>query len=171
MLPLSILLILAALILFWMARRQRKASGLPAGRIIYADTSSWGQVKEPLYDSTLGLTGRPDYIVQQGEQWIPVEVKSSRVSEAPFDSHIFQLAAYCWLVQHTYGQRPSYGILHYPNRTFAIDYTPELETALLDLLTDMRAQDRRKEVSRSHENAARCNSCGFRSICDQKLNG
>jgi CRISPR-associated exonuclease Cas4 len=171
MLPLSILLILVALVLFGLARRQRKAIGMPAGRIIYADTSSWGPVKEPLYDANLGLTGRPDYIVQQGEQWIPVEVKSSRVSEAPFDSHIFQLAAYCRLVQLTYGQRPPYGILHYPNRTFAIDFTPELETAMLDLLAEMRAQDHRKEVSRSHENAGRCKGCGFRSICNQKLNG
>src|SRR5512143_3917371 len=94
MLPFSIFLILTALVLFWLAARRRKAAGLPAGRIIYADTSSWGPVEEPLYDPTLGLTGRPDYIVQQGERWIPVEVKSSRVSEAPFDSHIFQLAAY-----------------------------------------------------------------------------
>ena len=170
MLPLSILLLLSALVLLWVAARRRKAAGLPAGRIIYADTASWGPVEEPLYDSALGLTGRPDYIVQQGEQWIPVEVKSSRVTQAPYDAHIYQLAAYCLLVQRAYGQRPPYGILHYPNRTFAIDYTPELESTLLDLLEEMRAQEHRKDVSRSHEIAARCTGCGFRSICDQKLN-
>ena len=170
MLPLSIFLLLSALVLFWLAGRRRKAAGLPAGRIIYADTGSWGPVEEPLYDSALGLTGRPDYIVQQGDQWIPVEVKSSQVTEAPYDAHVYQLAAYCLLVERAYGQRPPYGILHYPNRTFAIDYTPEMESTLLDLLAEMRAQERRKEVSRSHEIAARCKGCGFRSICDQKLN-
>jgi CRISPR-associated exonuclease Cas4 len=170
MLPLSIFFLLSALVLFWLAGRRRKAAGLPAGRIIYADTGSWGPVEEPLYDSALGLTGRPDYIVQQGDQWIPVEVKSSLVTEAPYDAHIYQLAAYCLLVERVYGQRPPYGILHYPNRTFAIDYTPEMESTLLDLLAEMRAQERRKEVARSHEIAARCKGCGFRSICDQKLN-
>lgn len=168
---LVILLILFSLALFWLAARRRKAAGLPAGRIIYADTAKWGPVEESLYDSALGLTGRPDYIVQQGTKWIPVEVKSRRVSEAPYDAHIYQLAAYCMLVQRTYGQRPPYGILHYSNRTYAIDFTPELEAALLDLLAEMRAQDHRKDVARSHESAARCSGCGFRAVCDQKLKG
>ena len=65
--------------------------------------------------------------------------------------------------------RPDYGILHYPNRTFAVDYTPALEAALLELLQDIRAQDRRREVHRSHDSATRCSRCGFRSACDQRL--
>jgi CRISPR-associated exonuclease Cas4 len=169
MLPLALLLILIALVLFWQSRRSQKATGLPAGRIIYADTRRWGKVEEPLYDPQLGLTGRPDYLVQQNDQFIPVEVKSSRVNGAPYDSHIFQLAAYCLLVEHLYGKRPAYGILHYPNRTFAIDYTPELESALLAMLEEMRLQDRRKEIHRSHTIPARCKGCGYRSVCEERI--
>lgn len=166
---LVVLLFVLAVALLWLSGQRQKASGLPAGRIIYTDTRGWGPVEEPLYDAGLGLTGRPDYLVQRGEQLIPVEVKSSRVAEAPYDSHIYQLAAYCLLVQRVYGKRPAYGILHYANRTFAIDYSPQLEAALLELLDEMRAQERRKEIGRSHESAARCNSCGYRSTCDQRL--
>jgi CRISPR-associated exonuclease Cas4 len=168
---LAILLLLAGLLLLWLASRRRKDLGMPAGRIIYADTRAWGAVQEPLYDRTLGLTGRPDYLVQKGKHTIPVEVKSSPVSHAPYDSHIFQLAAYCLLVETTFGVRPPYGILHYPNRTYAIDYTHQLETSLRALLDEIRGQERSQEVGRSHDQAARCARCGFRSICDQALRG
>jgi CRISPR-associated exonuclease Cas4 len=168
---LAILLLIVGLVLLWLASRRRKDLGLPAGRIIYADTSAWGAVQEPLYDRALGLTGRPDYLVQKGKNTIPVEVKSSQVSHAPYDSHIYQLAAYCLLVESTFGVRPPYGILHYPNRTYAIDYTRQLETSLRSLLDEIRDQERSKEIDRSHNQAARCARCGFRSLCDQALRG
>ncbi len=163
------LLVLIALILFWQAARSRKASGLPGGRVIYADTRQWGPVEKPLYNSELGLTGKPDYLVEQDGQIIPVEVKSSHAPEAPYDSHIFQLAAYCLLVERVFGKRPAYGILHYPNRTFAIDYTAQLENTLLDLLLEMRSQASLKDVPRSHESTGRCKGCGYRSMCEQRL--
>jgi CRISPR-associated exonuclease Cas4 len=166
---LVIILLLAGLALLALGHRQRQSSGLPGGRIIYADTRAWGKVEEPLYDPELGLVGRPDYLVQQGEVYIPVEVKSSRVTDAPYDSHVFQLAAYCLLVERIYGKRPAYGILHYPNRTFAIDYTPALEAALRGTLDEMRQLEGRKEVRRSHDSPPRCQRCGYRSMCDQKL--
>jgi CRISPR-associated exonuclease Cas4 len=169
MLALALILFLLALYLLWHSWRQQKTLGLPAGRVIYTDTRAWGAVEQALYDAELGLTGKPDYLVEQANQVIPVEVKSGRVSSAPYDAHIFQLATYCLLVQRCMGKRPPYGILHYPNRTFAIDYTPELEKVLLNLLDEMRAQERRKEIQRSHDSKARCTSCGFRDICDQKL--
>ena len=66
--------------------------------MIYTDTRGWSAVEKPLYDPVIGLTGRPDYLVKKGKDIIPVEVKTSRTPEAPYDSHIFQLAAYCLLV-------------------------------------------------------------------------
>jgi CRISPR-associated exonuclease Cas4 len=166
---LAVFLILLALVILWQARRQRQASGVPAGRIITSDMSKWGAVEQPLYDAELGLVGRPDYLVEQGGQLIPVEVKSNRVSSAPYDAHIYQLAAYCLLVQRHYGKRPAYGILHYPTHTFAIDFTPQLENSLLELLADIRSKERRKNIARSHQSSERCNGCGYRNICDQKL--
>ncbi len=168
--PLLILsLFLFALLLFWQSSRQRRQAGLPAGRIIYSDTRGWGAVERPLYDHVLGLAGKPDYLVRQRESVIPVEVKSRRAPESPYDTHIFQLASYCLLVEKNYHVRPPYGILHYKDRDFAIDYTPELEFALMDLLADMRRDELKDEVNRSHEQPARCARCGFRQICDQSL--
>jgi CRISPR-associated exonuclease Cas4 len=117
----------------------------------------------------LDLTGKPDYLIDQNGQLIPVEVKSGRAPAAPYDAHIYQLAAYCLLVERTYGRRPTHGIIHYPDRDFAVDYTSELESALLDLLADMRRDEQKSQIDRSHEQAARCVRCGYRNACDQRL--
>ena len=169
MLYLALFLILIAFALLWQARRRQREVGLPAGRVIYTDTSQWGPVEKALYDPEIGLVGRPDYLVETKNEIIPVEVKSGRISSSPYDSHILQLAAYCYLVENTSGKRPSHGILQYANRTFAIDYTTELESILIELIDEMRIKIRRKDVPRSHESAARCNACGYRTVCDQKL--
>jgi len=169
MLYLALLLFFIAILFFWQSNRQRKEAGLPGGRVIYTDTRGWGKLERPLYDQLLGLTGKPDYLVQQNGQIIPVEVKSGRAPESPYDSHIYQLAAYCLLVEKSYGKRPAYGIVHYNDRDFAVDYTPELESSLLDLLAEMRRDEMKREVERSHEQAARCARCGFKKVCDQSL--
>jgi CRISPR-associated exonuclease Cas4 len=166
---LALALVIIGLLLLRLSAKRQMESGLPGGRVIYTDTRGWGPVEKPLYDPGLGLTGKPDYLVEKGSQIIPVEVKSSRVIDAPYDSHIYQLAAYCLLVQRTLGSRPPYGILRYSNRTFAIDYTPQLETALIELLNEMRIAGERKEQDRSHESPERCARCGYRSTCDQAL--
>jgi len=166
----AIALILIAALLIFQAGRAQKRSGLPGGRVIYIDTRAWGnKVEKPLYDGTLGLTGKPDYLVERHGKYIPVEVKSGQAPDNPYDAHIFQLASYCLLVEKTMGFRPPYGIIHYENRDFAVDYTRELEMALLDILAEMRRDERHSEVRRSHETPARCAKCGFRHVCDEKL--
>src|SRR5512143_1942327 len=169
MIYLALFLILVALLLLWQSSRQRAQAGLPGGRMIYTDTGGWGRLEKPLFAADLGLTGKPDYLVQRGETLLPVEVKSGRAPAAPYDSHIFQVAAYCLLVEKTYGKRPPYGILHYSGRDFAIDYTPQLESALLDRLAEIRRDESRTDVPRSHEEVARCRKCGFRKVCNQSL--
>ena len=169
MLYFALALLFIAILFFWQSSRQRKAAGLPGGRVIYTDTHGWNKLEKPLYSAVLDLTGKPDYLIEKNGQIIPVEVKSGRAPEAPYDSHIYQLASYCLLVEKTYHKRPPYGIIHYEGRDFAVDYTPELETSLLDLLAEMTRDERRKEIDRSHEQASRCKRCGYRQVCDQKV--
>jgi CRISPR-associated exonuclease Cas4 len=166
---LALILFIFAIFFFRKSSIQRKEDGLPAGQIIYTDTGGWGKVEKPLFYSAFDLTGKPDYLVQQNGRIIPVEVKSGRAPETPYDSHIYQLASYCLLVEKTYGTRPPYGIIHYENRDFSIEYTRELETSLIDLLVEMKRDEHRKDVPRSHEQAGRCAKCGFKNVCDQSL--
>ena len=163
-------LVLTGVVLFWISGRQRRSTGLPAGRVIYSDHDQWGEVETPLYDPTFNLTGKPDYLIESGEEIIPVEVKSRRLTTTPYDSHIYQLAAYCLLIEQTFGIRPPHGLLHYSNQDIAVDYTPELEQSLIDIIREIRSASRRRGLDRSHQSANRCRGCGFNSVCDQALN-
>lgn len=169
MLYLALILLFLAFLFFWQSNRQRNEAGLPGGRVIYTDTRGWNKLEKPLFYAALELTGKPDYLVEQNGKIIPVEVKSSRAPEAPYDSHIYQLASYCLLVEKTYHKRPPYGIIHYEDKDFSVEYTHELEQSLLELITEMKRDGMKKEVARSHEQASRCKRCGFRSVCDQSL--
>ena len=167
MIPAALILAFIAILFLFISSRQRKAAGLPSGRVVYSDTSRWGKVEQPLFDPISGLTGKPDYLVEQNGVSLPVEVKSGWAPDAPREGHIYQLAAYCLLVQRTTGRRPPYGLIAYRNRTFAVDYTPELERRLLELMEALRATER--EAHRSHEEPGRCTRCGYRSICEERL--
>jgi CRISPR-associated exonuclease Cas4 len=163
------LFLVIAFIFFVLASRQRRRVGIPAGRVIYSDASQWGKAEKPLYDPTLRLTGKPDYLIKQGNQVIPVEIKSRRAPQAPYESHIYQLGAYCLLVEHEYKSHPAYGILHYNDKTFAIDFTAELKSSTQAVIRAMQARSDYSQVDRSHEDGHRCQHCGYRSICDQSL--
>jgi CRISPR-associated exonuclease Cas4 len=162
-------LIALAILLLWISSRQRRDLGLPPGRVIYSDTNRWKPVEQPFYDPKIGLAGKPDYLVQHKGTYIPVEVKSNLKGKKPYQSHIYQLAAYCYLIEQNYKNRPTYGILHYPSRTFAIDYTIELESKLHQIICELQECENGREPHRSHESFARCKHCGFRDICDQKI--
>jgi len=163
-------LALTAVILLWQANRRRTQSGLPLGRIVYDDSGGRKRlIERPLFEPTLGITGKPDYLVEHKGLLIPVEVKSGTAPAQPYDNHIMQLAAYCYLVEKTLHRRPPHGIIRYRNRSFEVDYTQELETQFLDLVMEIRQVEKTGEADRSHSIPARCMGCGYRSICDQRL--
>ncbi len=163
------LLVLAAG-LFLASRGLLRKTGLPGGQIIYSDTKMWGQpLEKPLFDGSLGLTGKPDYLVKHSGEVIPVEVKSSRAPTAPYDSHIYQLAIYCLLVEKVYQQTPSHGLIHYPGITFRVDFTPELRKSTLETISEMHRMDRKHSIPRSHDEPGKCQRCGYKDICDQRL--
>jgi len=169
MVALALFLLLVGAVLLWLARRLRARSGLPAGRVVAADVGPWRRLDRPLFSRRYGLTGRPDYVVADGADLIPVEVKSARAPARPYASHVLQLAAYCLLVAETSGRRPPYGILRYADRTFQIPYTRELEEQLLEVLEAMRDDLAAGDAPRRHQDPRRCAACGYREVCDEAL--
>lgn len=165
-----VILLILALVVWWLAQRLGRLGGLPRGRVVYTDTGAWGRPEKPLFSRQYQLTGKPDYLVQAGAVVLPVEVKSGAApAGGPYDSHVFQLAAYCLLVEETYGRRPAYGLIKYADKTLAVDFTAQLKADLLGLLEEMRAADLAEDVSRSHNSAARCRACGFRDGCGEEI--
>ena len=152
----ALLLIIAGFFVYLRSDRRRRAAGIPTGEIIYLDTGDWRRNDHPLYSIRYQLAGKPDYLIDSGGEIIPVEVKSGRGRNVPYDSHIYQLAAYCLLIEQTFGTRPPYGLLHYSNQDIAIDYTPELEQSLIDIIREIRSASRRNQRKYLWRRLPRC---------------
>ena len=169
MLLLALLLLAAGAALLLLGWRGRRASGLPSGRVVYSDTGSWRRVEQTLLSRRYGLVGKPDYIVEEGDGWTPVEVKPTRRAETPYLSDVLQLAAYCLLIEDVWGKAPRRGLLRYAERTFAVDYTPDLRQVLMDTLAETRDRLNAADVARDHDEPGRCAACGVRAACDERL--
>ncbi len=159
-----------ALALFFAARQARAQTGLPDGaRIVYADTGTWKKVERPLVARRYGLTGKPDYIVEERGAVIPVEVKPGREARVPYEADTLQLAAYALLVEEEFGTTVPYGLLKYREVIFRVPITNELRARLLDVLAAMRDDLDARDVARSHHAPWRCRACGYRATCGQAL--
>lgn len=162
--------LLCALLLIWLSRRVRRHAGLPDGRVVYADTAGWDRVQRPLFSERLRLSGKPDYLVRKGHCYVPVEVKSGAMPPGgAYRSHQLQLTAYCLLAEEHFGARPTHGLIKYDDGVYSMDYSPELEHALIDTLSCMRADVDVAEVQRSHRAVGRCRGCGLHTDCTDSL--
>lgn len=162
----GILIILFLLIfLSWTTRKNEEDF-----EAITYDDSGFREIPEkPLFDDDLLLAGRPDFIVKREGHLIPVEMKSTALTKKPYSSHVFQLLAYCRLIEKNCGERPAYGILRYRNKAIKISYTIEKEAALRSVIEAMRLDLQQGTNTRSHLQPDRCRSCGYRSRCSEKL--
>jgi CRISPR-associated exonuclease Cas4 len=178
------LLVLAAATAATAARREARRTGLPAGALLYSDTGKpVGRIapaevgaegvrqERPLVSESLGLVGRPDYLIEAEGGVVPVEIKSTACPAGgrPYDSHVAQLTAYCLLVEDVLGQSVPFGIIRYRDREVRVEYTDELRGAALALLEEMRAARDADDVHRSHEDPRRCAGCSMRDVCAEAL--
>ena len=93
--------LIAAALAWFVGRGLFARTGLPTREILYADVGSTFPQPAPLISKRYRLSGRPDYLVRVKDGIVPVELKSSPSpsSGRPYDGHLFQLAAYCLLVE------------------------------------------------------------------------
>lgn len=168
LISLGLALLVLAVVLGVLALRMRERTGLPWAPIRSQDVRG-RELEAPLFARTLGLTGKPDYIIERRGALIPVEVKPSRRSAVPYESDLMQLAAYCVLIEEHEDTPPPYGLLRYAQHTFRLDYTPQVREDVLIVLADMRATLASPDCERSHDDARRCESCGFFAVCEEAL--
>jgi CRISPR-associated exonuclease Cas4 len=175
MLIIVVILILFILAFFLLLRsrsrykwivRERENFGIPQGKITYTDLN---KPAEALFSARLGLVGKPDYIVEIGNKYIPVEAKSGE-ARRPYRNHVLQLATYCLLIEEMYNQTVPFGILTYSGgQQFRIPFTAVLREDITKTLNGMRMQLASKSVRRNHDVPARCKSCPFRKFCNQRI--
>ncbi len=161
-------LLLLALGLALLSARLRRRSGIPWAPVVYRDTDA-RELDAPLFAKSLGLTGKPDYLIERRGKLIPIEVKPGRLAAQPYESDLMQLAAYCVLVEEDLGLTPPYGLLRYAERTFQLDFTPQVRERVIELLGEMRALLDADDCERSHNDARRCGACGLLEQCEDAL--
>lgn len=171
MATLAVVLLLLGLLTLALAWWWQRGTGLPAARVAYDDSGARRREARPLFDPWLGLVGKPDYLLEEGGALIPVEVKTGATPlDGPYEGHRWQALAYCLLVQRVLGRPAPYAYIRYPEHTYTVPFTPQAEQHLLDLLAEMRRLERGGTApERSHDRVARCRACGYRSVCDRRL--
>ncbi len=148
----SVTILLMGILVIVFAKIKQRRFGSLSGKRIYQDTEELpGEILEA---KSLRLYGKPDYIIQNSDGLIPVEVKTGRTPQRePYLNHIMQLMAYCYLTEETYGKRPRGGILKYPDKEYKLQYTDaakkSVEIAVKEILD---AKRRGTEFSCKHEN-------------------
>ncbi len=147
--------------------REREDLKLEEEKIKYVDKLE--KNSKLLKSEKYRLRGKPDIILEKEGDPVPVEVKTGRVPEGPFFSHILQIAAYCFLVEEDMGKKPPYGIISYGDTEFDIEYDEDLKKLLLEKLKDMRRQLKNQDVHRNHNREGKCKNCSRRNICEESL--
>ncbi|MFW6144987.1 MAG: CRISPR-associated protein Cas4, partial [Candidatus Natronoplasma sp.] len=145
----------------------RKDLNVEKGDIEYVDALE--KKSKLLRSEEYKIRGRPDYILEKDGDLIPVEVKTGRVPQGPFFSHILQIAAYCLLIEEDLGKKPPYGLIRYGETEFDIDYDESLRDLLIEKVNDMRDHLAGEEVHRNHHREGKCANCSRREICPESL--
>jgi CRISPR-associated exonuclease Cas4 len=127
----QVLLLLAALCLFvWVILRalvRRRVKGLPPGEVVYAGNERQAKLlTAPRYN----LVGKPDYIVKQGNEFVPVELKSGAAPKKLYESDRMQVIAQALLVESEFGRLPRFAYVRYPGRMYRVSVTPRSITRI-----------------------------------------
>jgi len=135
----SVLLALAVVcfvlwLIFWF-RFPRRVAGLPPGEVVYAGNERAAKLlRAPRY----GLVGKPDYVVRQNREHVPVELKSGTPPKKLHDSDRMQVVAHALLVEAEFGARPTFALVQYLGRTYRVQVRPQSVARLEEALWVMR---------------------------------
>ncbi len=169
----SIIILVIGLIMIFLSIKIRKDSNkirkkynIEKGDIKYSDLN---KPAKAFFSKKYRIAGKPDYIVKDKKSIIPVEFKSG-FYDKPQDHHIFQLAAYCHLIEENYQKFVPYGIVKFgDNSSFKVDFNPKIRYELEQTIEDMREMIKTKKVFRNHDDPRRCLKCSLKNICNNKV--
>jgi CRISPR-associated exonuclease Cas4 len=166
-------LVVLALILFLLAARSRKKTGIPAGEVFFQDLPGQPFFGEPLRSDALGISGKPDCLVRTTDGTVPVELKNSSKPPARgevYANHMIQALAYCALVEDQMKVHVPYALVIYAGQQIRkVPFTDERRQWLLKTIHEVEVARGRLTANRNHEHRGRCVGCGVRSNCDQGL--
>ena len=143
-------------------------------QVRYADSLEPSKKKPKLFKSrSLRISGRPDAILEKDDALIPVEIKTGKIPQGPYFSHILQLGAYGVLLQEEYGSLPPYGLIKYGPKGEEKEFRVDLDQRLMDTLKDKVGEMRKAMVSgdvhRNHNRFGKCQYCSRQKNCPESM--
>lgn len=136
------------------------------GKMVYSDLAVPGK---SFFSKRYRISGKPDYIVRRKNSYIPVEIKSGSHS-SPLRNHVFQLAAYCQLVEENYGVFVPYGILVYSDGDcFNIPFDPHVRFELEKIVNEMRMTIKKGRINLLDRDSSKCRNCSMKDYCRVKI--
>jgi CRISPR-associated exonuclease Cas4 len=160
--PTALLLLAAAALALLAVALLVRFRGAP--RVVESDVGVAAPARV-LRSARYGLSGKPDYLIEEHGRIVPVEVKPTRRSPRPWLRDVVQLAAYCLLLSEAEPRFGGYGYLRYASRTFRIDFTASLRDELLRTLAELRADLTAPDVDPNHHDPRRCARCSLVTVC------
>ena len=138
----------------------KRTVGIKGYRSVYSDSTGGGKT---LHSTDLMISGKPDYIFKRHDDLIPVELKSTKVSE-PLEKDIMQLVIYFLLIEDNYGIRPEKGRLVYANKAYEINNNYYLREKALNIIKQM-GNIKDGNLGRYHVYRSGCRTCLYKDIC------
>jgi CRISPR-associated exonuclease Cas4 len=150
------------------AKKIKLDNSIQNGKIIYSDLN---KPEKAIFSKRYKIIGKPDYILKKDEYLIPVELKTGKHFLSK-KNHIYQVAAYCQILEDYYNCYVPYGILVYKDtkKQFKIKYDPKLRFELLSIIKEMRKYKNFDSIQRNHFDIKKCINCSLRKYCNNKLN-
>ncbi len=149
------------------AKDKRDEYNVDNGSIDYVDGMKGEE--DMLVSEEYKIRGRPDYIIENDGELIPVEVKTGRVPKGPFFSHILQAGAYCLLIEADKGIKPPHAIVQYGEKKFQVEYDEDLKDLVIEKVLEMRRLIETEDVHRNHNRKGKCANCSRREFCPESL--
>lgn len=153
-------------------KKMRRSVGFRGGKIVYLDKSKGVKEKGAIYGKLLksdkyGLSGKPDYIYQLGEELIPIELKSSEAEDSPYYKDVMQLVAYFLIIEDVYQKKVKRGRIVYRNTMFEVYNRRHLIKELLNILKQMKKMQEGDYFPDVNPSFALCRFCPCRdTVCE-----
>ncbi|MGB9780182.1 MAG: CRISPR-associated protein Cas4 [Caldanaerobacter sp.] len=153
-------------------RKMRRSIGFRGGKLIYVDKPQQVREKGVIYGKLLksekyGLTGKPDYIYQIGDELIPIELKSAEAEDSPYFKDVMQLVAYFIILEEEYQRKVKRGRIVYKNTMFEVYNRKYLKKELLRILDQMREMEKGNYIPSVTPSFTLCRFCPCRgTVCE-----
>ncbi|AST58135.1 CRISPR-associated protein Cas4 [Thermoanaerobacterium thermosaccharolyticum] len=154
-------------------KEMKRTIGFKRGKLIYIDKQEEVKKDGIVYSKLLksdkyGISGKPDYIYDIGNEVIPLELKSSKVDgHSPLLKDVMQLTAYFLIIEEEFGKKVRRGRIVYQNTMFEVYNTAGLRRELLKIIKEMRLLEAEKFFPDEKGDFLKCRFCPCRdTVCE-----